>query len=100
MRLVKLAIAAAATTSMAFGPTAAKAASCQPGAPGCVLPLPGPQPTPPVVDTAPPVVDAGVPLEEEGGGIGILPFIIGLAALAAIAAFLLLEDDEEEVLTP
>jgi hypothetical protein len=98
MRLVKMAIVVAATTSMAFGPTAAKAASCQPGAPGCVLPLPGPATQAPM-DTAPPVVDAGIPLEEGGGGIGALPFIIGLAALAAIAAFLLL-DDEEDVLTP
>jgi len=100
MRLVKLAIAAAATTSLVIGPTAAKAAACQPGAPGCVLPLPGPAPLP-TVDTAPPVVDAGVPVEEVGGGFNALPFIIGLVALAAIAAFLLLdEDEEEEGLTP
>lgn len=100
MRFHKLAIAAAAATSMAVVPTAAHAASCQPGAPGCVLPLPGPAAPPVVVDTPPPLVDAGIPVVEQGAGIGALPFIIGLVALAAIAAFLLFDDDEEDSVTP
>lgn len=92
MRLPKI-VLAAASLSFAFSSTAARAEVCQPGT-GCVLPLPGPAP----VANVP--VDSGVvPVTEEvvEGGFNFLPFLIGLAVLAGIAAYLLLDDDEDTV---
>lgn len=93
MRLPKIALAAA-SLAFAFSSTAAQAASCQPGTAGCVLPLPGPAPTASVpTSTAVPVGEALI----EEGGFNALPFILGAIALAALAAFLLLQDDEDPI---
>jgi hypothetical protein len=93
MRLPKIALAAASIT-FAFSSTAAQAAYCQPGTSGCVLPLPGPGPTVsvPVSTVAEPMI------EEAGGGIGLLPILIALAALGIGAYFLL--DDDGDVVSP
>ena len=64
------------------------AAACQAGTPGCVLPITEAPPP------APPPVGAG-PVVSDGGGWGIWPFIIGLAALAALIYFLTKGDDDE-----
>jgi hypothetical protein len=83
----RLLIAASLTTaSIAGTATTASAAACQADNGGCVLPIAAPAPV--VADVPPPIVD-------EGGGIGLLPILIGLAALAALL-WLLLDDDEEE----
>jgi hypothetical protein len=97
MRLPKIALVAA-SVAFTFSSTAVQAANCQPGTAGCVLPLPGPAPTVsvPVETTAVPVGEAIV----EEGGFNALPFILGAIALAAIAYFLLFDDDEEDTITP
>ena len=77
--------------SLCLGSTvtfSSSAAACQAGAPGCVLPVRDPAPPPP------PPPGAG-PILEDGGGFGIWPFIIGLAALAALL-YLLLSDGGDE----
>lgn len=93
MRMPKIALAAA-SLALAFSSTAAQAANCQPGTSGCVLPLPGPPASTPVgTSTAVPV---GETLIDESG-FNALPFILGAIALAALAAFLLLQEDEDRV---
>jgi hypothetical protein len=79
-------IAASLSTASVFGVAAPASAACQAGDAGCVLPIGIPAP----VAEAPPVI-----LDEDGGGIGLLPILLGLAALAALL-WLLLDDDEEE----
>lgn len=76
--------------------TAAVANSCQPFEAGCVLPV-GVAPPPMVVQTP-----VGEPVGElvEGGGIGWLPILLGLAALGLGAYFLLDDDEEEAVISP
>ena len=69
--------------------TAAASAAAQGAAPGCVLPV---NAAPPPVAVAPPVV----PVETAGGGIGTLPLLLGLAAIAGIAAYFLLKDDNDD----
>jgi len=61
---------------------------CSGGVQGCVLPVPEPVVATPV---STPVV---APIVEEGGGLGILPILAGLAALGLLA-YLVLDDDEE-----
>jgi hypothetical protein len=92
MRLPKI-FAASASLALAFNPVVAQAASCQPGQSGCVLPLPGPAPTVVVPQTGGYVA----PMVVEEGGFNILPWIIGLAALAAAGYFLFLNDDDDTV---
>ena len=65
---------------------AAAAASAQPGTPGCVFPAVDPPVAPPVAEAAPLSTPAAV---VAGGGIGILPLLLGLAALGGAAALLL-----------
>ncbi len=73
-------------------PVPAAAAACQAGNAGCVLPV-GNAPEPvPVQTSRPPVI---VDVDEGGGGIGWLPILLGLAALAALYFFVI--DDDEEV---
>lgn len=67
-------------------------AACQAGAPGCVLPIGGAPPPPAPVEAIPVV-------EEDRLGISALA-IVGLVALAAIVAFVVLDDDEEEPVSP
>lgn len=57
---------------------------------GCVLPVQDPVAAP--VQTTTPVIVDDV---DTGGGLGILPIIAGLAALGALAYFLLDDDDDE-----
>jgi len=76
-------------SSLLATPVPAAAAACQAGQSGCVLPV-GTTPPPvttPVTTRTPVIVDEG------GGGIGWLPILLGLAALAALY-FLFLDDDD------
>lgn len=76
--------AAAVCTAGAAAVTAAQAPSA-----GCVLPVVD-QPVPP-----PPVATpAAVPVAEHHG-IGTLPILLGLAAIAGVVAWLLLHDDDD-----
>jgi len=78
--------------------TAGAAVAAQ-GQPGCVLPA---------VDAPPPVVTENVPPPVAvapvvaGGGIGVLPLLLGLAALAGAAAILLRNngDNDGEIVIP
>ena len=57
-------------------------------APGCVLPqVDAPLPAP--VETAAPIAAAPIEPVVAGAGIGVLPLLLGLAALAGVAALLL-----------
>lgn len=80
-----------------FGSTAATAnTACQPGT-GCVLPVTdAPPPPPPVADVPPAPIEAAPIVEAGGGGLGLFAILAGLAALGLLA-FLLLDDDNEEV---
>ncbi|HEV2865353.1 MAG TPA: hypothetical protein VGX37_02470 [Allosphingosinicella sp.] len=49
----------------------------------------------------PPAAQPAPPIDyDEGGGIGLLPILIGLAALAGLLWLLLHNDDEDEVVSP
>jgi hypothetical protein len=95
MRLAKSISAVTASAALLLGATPASANWCQPGSP-CVLPLPLPS-VPPVVTTTttpPPVYTEPV---VEGGGGSILPYVLGILALAGIGYVLLQEDEEPGV---
>jgi hypothetical protein len=93
MRFHKVCSAALVSAALCFSTTNAAAASCQAGGAGCLLPFQAAPMAPPVVQ-APPVTPVGVePVIAEGGGIGILPILLGLAALGLLAFFLLDDDD-------
>ena len=77
--------------SLASVPFPALAQTCQAGQPGCLLPV-GEAP-PPVTTTT---TQQPVYVDEGGGGIGLLPILIGLAALGALLYFLVLDDDDNE----
>jgi len=98
MRFQKVISAGLVSVALCFSTTQAAAASCQAGGAGCLLPFQPPaavvQPVQPVAPVAPVGVEPAI--VETGGGIGILPIIIGLAALGLLA-FVLLDDDEEEI---
>ncbi len=94
-KATKVAIAGLAASALAVGSTPALANPCAAGVQGCVLPVGEPAPPPP-----PPVQTVAVDEDVDGGGLGILPILVGLAALAA-AYFLFINDDEEELpITP
>lgn len=76
----------AATAAAASAATAA-ATTAQAGPGGCVLPVGGVAP-PPAVGLGPAVAPMA------GSGIGILPLLLGLAAVAGLAALLLRDDDD------
>jgi hypothetical protein len=87
--------AAAAAAAKSMTATAAAAAAQAP-APGCLFPVVT-TPPPVVTEVAPPVVTTA----ETGKSIGMLPLILGLAAIAGLAALLLLNDDDDDgVLVP
>jgi len=97
MRIVSGISAAVLSVALCLGSTtAAVANACQPGQPGCVLPV-GVTP-PPVVHTPAPVEPIGEIVESEG--IGWLPILLGLAALGLGAYFLLDDDGEGDVISP
>ena len=95
MRLPKI-FAATASLALAFNATVAHAAACQPGQSGCVLPLPGPAPAVVVPGVVVPEVAAPAVFVEEGG-FNILPYLIGLVALAGIGYLLFMQDDEGSI---
>lgn len=72
--------------------TAAATAAAQAAAPGCVLPVtaapPPPAPVAAPPPPPPPVVEAAAPKS-----IGVLPILLGLAALAAVAALIISNND-------
>jgi hypothetical protein len=81
--------------------TAAPAfAACQPGQPGCVLPIA--DVPPPVADAAPPPVGETAVAEAAGGGggIGLIPILVALGLAGLAAYFLFIRDDDEEPITP
>lgn len=94
MRLPKLITTGIVGAAMCFGSTAAVANSCQGGSAGCLLPF-QPAVSMPVVQgpVGQPVI-VGEPIVESGG-IGILPILLGLAALGGLAYLLLSNDDDE-----
>ena len=89
------AICAGSSAAAAAG-AATAAAGQTPGA-GCVLPVVD-APPPPVVETAPP--PALAPIAAPAGGIGVLPLLVGLAAIIGVAAVLLNSDDDGEIDLP
>jgi hypothetical protein len=97
--LVSVALCFSSTSAIA---AAAPAAACQAGQPGCVLPV-GEAAPPPVQVQTPPPVQTGpyVAPEVGGGGIGLFPILLGLAALAALYYFVIRnDDDDDDVVTP
>ncbi len=97
MRIKNIVTAGVASVALCFGSSAAVANSCQGGSAGCLLPF-QPAVAAPVVQTAPVVgVTEAAVVETAEGGIGIVPILIGLAALGAAAYFLLIEDDDDSV---
>jgi len=80
----RAAVCAGSTAATAAASAAAQAAP----APGCVLPVNAAPPPP--VSAPPPVMPVA-----SGPGIGTLPLLLGLAAIAGIAALLLLNDDDD-----
>ena len=94
------AFATPASASAVCAAGAASVAAVQSPAAGCVLPvvdLPPPVPAAPLA--TPTVVPVG-----ESRGIGMLPILAGLAAIAGITALLLIDgdddDDDEEPISP
>ncbi len=84
--------AGAAAAAAGAATMAASTAAAQGARPGCVLPITAPVAPPPVVGQTilPPVASGGF-------GIGPLPLLLGLAAIAALAV-LLLDDDDDDLL--
>ena len=78
--------AAALCGSAAASAAASSAAAQAPGA-GCVLP---------VVDAPPPPVVDAAPLPPPSGGIGITPILLGLAAIAILAALIASQDNDND----
>ena len=93
------AVCAAGSAAAAAAGTAAAAQAG--AAPGCVLPAVD-APPPVAVETAPPPVAAVEPVAVSSGGIGVLPLLLGLAAIAAAAALLLKGggNNNDEIIVP
>jgi hypothetical protein len=75
-----------ALCGVAAATAAGAAASTQGGNPGCVFPALDTPVAPPVIETAPIGTPAAV---VAGGGFGVLPLLLSLAALGGLAALLL-----------
>ncbi|MGZ8997387.1 MAG: hypothetical protein ACXW2T_00885 [Allosphingosinicella sp.] len=84
-------------SSILVAPGPAAAAACQSGQAGCVLPVGSAPPTPAPVQTstAPVYVD-----EDGGGGIGWLPILLGIAALAAVYFLFIKNDNNDGAISP
>ena len=88
--------AAVCAAGAAQAVAAANAAAAQAVAgPGCVLPVVDAAAAPPVVTEPAPAPAVAVAPAAVGGGIGALPLLLGLAAIAGIAAVLLMNDDSD-----
>ena len=85
---------AVCTTGAAAAGAAAQAAPAQPG---CVLPVVDPAAAPVAEVPAPVYVP---PAEAPAAGIGILPLLLGLAAVAGLAYLLLDEDGADDIDLP
>lgn len=86
----RMSVCAAGASAAAAG---AATAAAQGAAPGCVLPVTAPPAPVPAVQGAPlPVVETGAAPQ----GIGMLPALLGLIAVAAAAVLLLDGDDDNE----
>jgi hypothetical protein len=87
--------AAGAQAAAAAG--AAMAAQAATGQAGCVLPMMDAAPAPVVTEAAPPPPPATIaPVAVAGGsGIGVLPLLLGLVTIAAIAAVALKGNDSD-----
>ena len=84
---------AAVCAAGAAAAAAGAAVASQAGAgPGCVLPAVDAPPPPAVTEAVPPPV-AAAPVASSG--IGVLPLLLGLAAIAAFAALVLNDDDDD-----
>lgn len=70
--------------------SAAATAAAQAGAPGCVFPTVDAPVAAPVAETAPLATPAAV---GAGAGVGVLPLLLGLAAIGGLAALLLSNGD-------
>ena len=79
---------ATALCGSAVTTAASAAATAQAPAGGCVLPVVDAPPPAPVVEAA--------PLPAPGPGFGITPILLGLAAIAVLAALILSEDDDDD----
>ena len=93
------AVCAAGSAAAAAGTAAAAQAGA---APGCVLPAVD-APPPVAVESAPPPVAVVEPVAATSGGIGVLPLLLGLAAIAAAVALLGKgsgSDDNGEIIVP
>lgn len=88
------AFAAPASSQALCGAAAANAAgaaaAAQAGTPGCVFPAVDAPVSAPVANAAPVATTAAV---STGTGVGVLPLLLGLAALGAVAALLLSTDE-------
>lgn len=82
--------AGAAQAAAAAGAAMAQAAGAQPG---CVLPVVDAAPPPVVTEPLPPPAAAVAPAAV-GGGVNALPLLLGLAAIAAVAAVILAKSDK------
>jgi hypothetical protein len=87
----------------AFGTQASANAVCAAGA-AAAAQAPATRCVLPVVDPAPvPAAAATTPVYADGGGIGLVPILVGLAVVAGIAALLLIDgddDDDDDQLSP
>jgi hypothetical protein len=92
------AAAICAGSSAAAAAGAATAASGQAPGAGCVLPMVD-APPPPVVETPPPP-EAIAPVVATCGGVPVLPLLVGLLTIAALAAVLLRADEDGEINLP
>jgi len=102
--LVSVALCVSSTSASAApaAAAAAAAAACQSGQPGCVLPVGEAAPPPVVQIQTPAPIQTGpyVAPEPSGGGIGLFPILLGLAALAALYYFVIRDDNDDDVVTP
>lgn len=87
------ALSTPASASAACVAGAAAVTAAQAPAQGCVLPVVD---QPPPVAAAPAAPPVAVPVTEDGGGIGLLPLLAGLALVAGLAAVLLIDGDDDD----